>query len=83
METNEIMNNEAVMEEAERIVAEGSNKGLKIGAGIGVGVLVGGIIYKYLVKPIIAKKRAEKESEATVDAENVKVIDGEDVEESK
>ena len=62
METNEIMNNEEVMESAaEEIVKKSSGKGVKIAAGIGLAVLAGVIIYRYVGKPMIAKIKAQKE----------------------
>lgn len=63
METNEIMNNEEVIEVTEEIATAGSGKGLKIAAGIGLTVLVGGLAYKYVVKPMWAKIKAKKEDQ--------------------
>lgn len=63
METNEIMNNEEVIEVTEEIATAGSGKGLKIAAGIGLTVLVGGLAYKYVVKPMWAKIKAKKEEQ--------------------
>lgn len=69
METNEIMNNEEVMEAtAEEIVKTSSGKGIKVAAGIGLAVLAGVAIYKYVGKPMIAKIKAKKEQQI-IDAE--------------
>ena len=60
METNEIMNNEEVMETAtEEIVKASSGKGFKVAAGIGLAVLAGVVIYRYVGKPMIAKIKAQ------------------------
>lgn len=71
METNEIMNNEEVMEATtEEVVKASSGKGFKIAAGIGLAVLAGVVIYKYVGKPMIAKIRAQKEQQIIdIDAE--------------
>lgn len=64
METNEIMNNEEVMEAtAEEIVKTSSGKGIKVAAGIGLAVLAGVVIYKYVGKSMIAKIKAKKEQQ--------------------
>ena len=61
METNEIMNNEEVMEATtEEVVKASSGKGIKVAAGIGLAVLAGVVIYKYVGKPMIAKIKAKK-----------------------
>lgn len=72
METNEIMNNEEVMETTtEEIVKASSGKGFKVAAGVGLAVLAGVagvVIYKYVGKPMIAKIKAQKEQQV-IDAE--------------
>ena len=69
METNEIMNNEEVMETTtEEVVKASSGKGFKVAAGIGLAVLAGVVIYKYVGKPMIAKIKAQKEQQI-IDAE--------------
>ena len=69
METNEIMNNEEVMEATtEEVVKASSGKGFKVAAGIGLAVLAGVVIYKYVGKPMIAKIKAQKE-QRIIDAE--------------
>lgn len=69
METNEIMNNEEVMETTtEEIVKASSGRGLKVAAGIGLAVLAGVVIYRYVGKPMIAKIKAQKEQQI-IDAE--------------
>ena len=72
METNEIMNNEEVIETtAEEVTKVSSGKGFKVAAGIGLAVLVGVIAYKYVGKPVIAKIKAKKEEATVTDAEHV------------
>ena len=75
METNEIMNNEEIIETTEEIVEAGSGKGIKIAAGIGLAALGGLIAYKYIGKPVIAKIKAKreqhKEKKEVLDNENV------------
>ena len=67
METNEIMNNEEVMETAtEEIVKASSGKGVKVAAGLAV--LAGVVIYRYVGKSMIAKIKAQKEQQI-IDAE--------------
>lgn len=69
METNEIMNNEEVMETTtEEIVKASSGEGFKVAAGVGLAVLAGVVIYKYVGKPMIAKIKARKEQQV-IDAE--------------
>lgn len=69
METNEIMNNEEVMETTtEEIVKSSSGEGFGVAAGVGLAVLAGVVIYKYVGKPIIAKIKARKEQQI-IDAE--------------
>ena len=65
METNEIMNNEEIMETATDEITKGSSgKGVMIVAGIGLAVLAGMAIYKYVGKPMLAKMKAQKEQTA-------------------
>ena len=59
METNEIMNNEEVMEATTEEVVKASS---------GLAVLAGVVIYKYVGKPMIAKIKAQKE-QRIIDAE--------------
>jgi len=61
METNEIMNNEEVIEVTEGIATASSGKGLKIAVGIGLAVLASGLAYRYIVKPMVAKIKTGKE----------------------
>lgn len=69
METNEIMNNEDVMETTtEDVVEAGSGGGFLVAAGVGLAVLAGVVIYRYVGKPIIAKIKAQKEQQV-IDAE--------------
>lgn len=69
METNEIMENEEVIETTEEITKAGSGKGLKIVAGVGLTVLVGGLLCKYVVIPAVAKYKARKQEQQIIDAE--------------
>ena len=69
METNEIMENEEVIETTEEIVKTGSGKGLKIAAGVGLTVLVGGLLCKYVVIPAVAKYKARKQEQQMIDTE--------------
>lgn len=69
METNEIMENEEVIETTEEIAKAGSGKGLKIAAGVGLTVLVGGLLCKYVVIPAVAKYKARKQEQQMIDTE--------------
>lgn len=69
METNEIMENEEVIETTEEIAKAGSGKGLKIVAGVGLTVLVSGLLCKYVVIPAVAKYKARKQEQQIIDAE--------------
>ncbi len=60
METNEIMENEEVVETAEEIMEASSGKSLKIVAGVGAAVAVGVIVYKYVAKPAYDKYKRKK-----------------------
>lgn len=69
METNEIMNNEEVMEATtEEVVKASSEEEFRVAACIGLVVLAGVVIYKYVGKPMIAKIKARKEQQI-IDAE--------------
>lgn len=70
METNEIMNNEEVVETVEEIMTETSGNGLKIVGGVVVAVGAGYVLVKKVVIPGYKKlktkleeKKAEKEDE--------------------
>ena len=63
METNEIMNNEEVIEVTEGIATASSGKGLKIAVGIGLAVLASGLAYQYIIKPMVVKIKAKKEAQ--------------------
>lgn len=83
MNTNEIINNEEVMNATEEIVTANSDKVLMAVAGVGLAVLVTGLAYKYIAKPMIAKHRAKKEQQAmTVKYEDIDVDNDEEVEDS-
>lgn len=61
METNEILNNDEIVEEAtEQAVKAASGKGMKTVVGFGIGVLAGILIYRYIAKPIANTFRAKK-----------------------
>lgn len=87
METNEIMNNEEVIETTtEEVTKVSSGKGFKVAAGVGLAVLVGVIAYKYVGKPMIAKIKAKKEEVTVVtDEEYVdsEIVTSEESEEEK
>lgn len=55
METNEIINNEEVIETAAEIVKTIPDKGFKTVTSFGIGMFVGGAAYKYILKPAGAK----------------------------
>jgi len=69
METNEIMENEEVIETTEEIAKASSGKGLKIAAGVGLTVLVGGLLCKYVVIPAVAKYKAHKAEQQMINVE--------------
>lgn len=86
METNEIMNNEEVIETtAEEVTKVSSGKGFKVAAGVGLAVLVGVIAYKYVGKPMIAKIKAKKEETMVMDEEYVdsEIVTSEESEEEE
>lgn len=86
METNEIMNNEEVIETtAEEVTKVSSGKGFKVAAGVGLAVLVGVIAYKYVGKPMIAKIKAKKEEAMVMDEEYVdsEIVTSEESEEEE
>lgn len=77
MESNEIMENEEVVEAAEEVVTKAnSGKVFKMATGIGLVVLTGVIIYKY-VRPVVyaklkpVEKTAVDEKPAVIEAEVV------------
>lgn len=71
MDTNEIMENEEVIETVESATEEvakaNTGKGLKVAAGAGLAVLGGFVIYKYVVKPFLAKRKAKRYADALYD----------------
>lgn len=84
METNEIMNNEEIMETTtEEIVRASSCRGIRIAVGVGLTALVGVAIYKYVGKPIIAKIKARKERknvDTEIESPDESVVEGDIVE---
>lgn len=61
METNEILSNDEIVEEAtEQVTKAVSGKGVKTVVGFGIGVLAGMLIYRYIAKPIAATLRAKR-----------------------
>lgn len=67
METNEIINNEEVIETSvEEIASADSGNTLKTVAGIGFKILVGVVIYKYVAKPIAKKIKAKKDEQKSI-----------------
>ena len=88
METNEIMNNEEVMDTTEEIVKTASKGGFSKIATIGVAMIAGGLAYKFVIAPTVGKLRAMKaskgfrvvENDTTVERENVETVDENDSE---
>lgn len=88
METNEIMNNEEVMDTTEEIVKTASKGGFSKIATIGVAMIAGGLAYKFVIAPTVGKLRAMKaskgfrvvENDTTVERENVEAVDENDSE---
>ncbi len=81
METNEIMNNEEVIEtvaeEAVNVVANAEAKtckGLITAAGVGVGMLAGFIIYKYIAKPALSKLKEKREAATAAKKRNASSV---------
>ena len=66
MENNEIMNTEMVVEAAEEIVTNDSNKVLKTLGAVGAVAALGYVTYKFVIKPIVKKVKAKKEIEGTI-----------------
>ena len=60
METNEIMNNEEVMDTTEEIVKTASKGGFSKVATIGVAMIAGGLAYKFVVAPVVGKLKEMK-----------------------
>ena len=60
METNEIMNNEEVMDTTEEIVKTASKGGFSKVATIGVAMIAGGLAYKFVVAPAVGKLKKMK-----------------------
>ena len=60
METNEIMNNEKVMDTSEEIVKTASKGGFSKVATIGVAMIAGGVAYKFVVAPVVGKLKEMK-----------------------
>ena len=77
MDNNEIIVNEEVMETISEIATSKAGKGFKIAAGFGLAALGSVIAYKYVVKPIVAKIKAKKALQETVEGIN-KLLDGTD-----
>ena len=85
METNEIMNNEEVMDTTEEIVKTASKGGFSKVATIGVAMIAGGLAYKFVVAPAVGKLKEIKgfrvvENETTVEDENTETVDENDSE---
>lgn len=88
METNEIMNNEEVMDTTEEIVKTASKGGFSKVATIGVAMIAGGLAYKFVVAPAVGKMKEMKarkgfrvvENETTVEDENTETVDENDSE---
>ncbi len=86
METNEIMNNEEVMDTTEEIVKTASKGGFSKVATIGVAMIAGGLAYKFVVAPVVGKLKEIKARKGfrvvdnEVVVENVETVDENDSE---
>lgn len=88
METNEIMNNEEVMDTTEEIVKIASKGRFRKVTTIGVAMIAGGLAYKFVVAPAVSKLKEMKahkgfrvvENETTVEDENTETVDENDSE---
>ena len=86
METNEIMNNEEVMDTTEEIVKTASKGGFSKVATIGVAMIAGGLAYKFVVAPVVGKLKEMKARKGfrvvddEVVVENVETVDENDSE---
>ena len=86
METNEIMNNEEVMDTTEEIVKTASKGGFSKVATIGVAMIAGGLAYKFVVAPVVGKLKERKARKGfrvvddEVVVENVETVDENDSE---
>lgn len=86
METNEIMNNEEVMDTTEEIVKTASKGGFSKVAAIGVAMIAGGLAYKFVVAPVVGKLKEIKARKGfrvvdnEVVVENVETVDENDSE---
>lgn len=86
METNEIMNNEEVMDTTEEIVKTASKGGFSKVATIGVAMIAGGLAYKFVVAPVVGKLKEMKARKGfrvvddDVVVENVETVDENDSE---
>lgn len=85
METNEIMNNEEVMETTEEIVKVSSANGFKKAAVFGLVFIAGYVAGKYIIDPTVARIKAWKQSKQMVkmddfeDFEEASIVSEEDV----
>lgn len=88
METNEIMNNEEVMDTTEEIIKAASEGGFSKVAIIGVAMIAGGLAYKFVVAPAVSKLKEMKarkgfrvvENENSIEDENTETVDENDSE---
>lgn len=88
METNEIMNNEEVMDTTEEIVKTASKGNFGKVATIGVAMIAGGLAYKFVVTPVVSKLKEMKarkgfrvvDGDATIVDENTETVDENDSE---
>lgn len=86
METNEVMNNEEVMDTTEEIVKAASKGGFSKVATIGVAMIAGGLAYKFVVAPVVGKLKEIKARKGfrvvdnEVVVENVETVDENDSE---
>ena len=66
MDTNEIMQDENIIEATEQIATAGLDKGLVIGVAVGLVTLAGFAAYKWIVKPIVAKIKKKNNTHTIV-----------------
>lgn len=82
METNEIMKNEEVIEEAtEEIVKATSHSGFRMATTIGLAMIAGGLACEFVVKPVVANFKQWRASRKATHPEDV--IDSNFVEDFK
>lgn len=74
METNEIMQNEEIVECVSEATEVACKKCWKAAVGVGLTMAVGILTYRFIVKPMITNRKAKNEQSPIVEAE---IIDDE------